>query len=356
MDRDIPEQMRVEKRLQQTEERMRAITESARDAIVMMDPEGRVSYWNRAAECMLGYTEVEATGQNLHDLIAPARFRPAHQAAFPAFRQTGRGAAIGKTLDLEARRKDGREISIQLSLSAVQMNDGWHAVGLIRDITERKQAEEELHAKEHLLSESQRLGHVGSFLYKITGQMSWSEELYRIYGVSPETFIPTVGSFLSLIHPDDRLAMQASMTAFDGGEEHLLDFRINMPDGTIRFVRGWGEAVYDSGNNLIHLAGLVQDITGRKHAEEELQRYSAELARKNKELQESLANVKQLTGMLPICASCKQIRDDKGYWKSVESYIAEHTEAVFTHGICPECEKKMYEELEKLENENEVRW
>ncbi len=353
MDRDIPEQMRVEERLQQTEERMRAIADSARDAILMMDPEGRVSYWNRAAELILGYTEAEAIGQNLHDLIAPARFRPAHQAAFPAFRQTGRGAAIGKMLDLEARRKDGREISVELSLSAVQMNDGWHAVGLIRDITDRKKTEEKLREKDHLLSESQRLGHIGSFLYdNITRQMFWSEELYRIYGVSPDTFTPTVESFLGLIHPDDRPVMQASMTAFDAGEEHILDFRINMPDGTIRFIRGWGEAVYDSGNRLIHIAGLVQDITERKHAEEELQRYSVELARNNRELQEALANVKQLTGMLPICASCKKIRDDKGYWSQVESYISQHTEAVFTHGICPECEKKMYEELDDLMNES----
>jgi len=70
------------------------------------------------------------------------------------------------------------------------------------------------------------------------------------------------------------------------------------------------------------------------------------------ELEEALANVQQLSGMLPICASCKQIRDDKGYWKSVESYITEHSEAVFTSGICPKCEEKMYGELEKLNNEH----
>jgi len=80
--------------------------------------------------------------------------------------------------------------------------------------------------------------------------------------------------------------------------------------------------------------------------------YSAELEKKNKELQDALTNVKQLTGMLPICASCKQIRDDKGYWNNVESYIAEHSEAVFSHGICPECEKKMYGDLDKSITEN----
>ena len=130
--------------LQASEAHMRAITDSAQDAILMMDPEGKVTYWNPAAERILGYTGAEALGQNLHELIAPGRFHPAHHAALPAYLLTGQGAAVGKTLDLEACRKDGQEISVQLSLSAVQMNDGWHAVGIIRDITERKRAELEI--------------------------------------------------------------------------------------------------------------------------------------------------------------------------------------------------------------------
>jgi len=63
-----------------------------------------------------------------------------------------------------------------------------------------------------------------------------------------------------------------------------------------------------------------------------------------RELQESLAKVKLLSGLLPICASCKKIRDDKGYWNQVETYLIEHSEATFTHGICPECAKKLYPE------------
>jgi CHASE1-domain containing sensor protein len=96
---------------------------------------------------------------------------------------------------------------------------------------------------------------------------------------------------------------------------------------------------------------LRKEITERKQAEEELQRYSSELVKSNKELQDALANIKTLGSMLPICASCKKIRDDKGYWRQVETYISAHTETVFTSGICPECEKKMYEELEKLKKE-----
>jgi PAS domain-containing protein len=89
--------------LQADQARLRAITDSAADATLMMDPEGRVSYWNPAAERILGYTDAEAVGQNLHELIVPARHHKAHHAAFPAFLRTGQGAAVGKTLDLEAR-------------------------------------------------------------------------------------------------------------------------------------------------------------------------------------------------------------------------------------------------------------
>lgn len=140
--------LRLEKEtLRAGEARMRMIADSAQDAILMMNSEGLVSYWNPAAERILGYTEGEAIGQNLHRLIVPSKYLTAHQSAFPIFQQTGQGAAIGQSIDMEGRRKDGKEISVQLSLSAFQMSGAWHAVGVIRDITDRKQAENEIKLK-----------------------------------------------------------------------------------------------------------------------------------------------------------------------------------------------------------------
>jgi len=81
----------------------------------------------------------------------------------------------------------------------------------------------------------------------------------------------------------------------------------------------------------------------RKKAEEERERLVHELT-------EALARVKILTGLLPICSSCKKIRDDKGDWSQIESYISRHTDAEFSHGMCPECEKKAYKELGKFKN------
>ncbi len=76
--------------------------------------------------------------------------------------------------------------------------------------------------------------------------------------------------------------------------------------------------------------------------EREIQKYNEEREKLILELQDAIAKVKTLSGMLPICASCKKIRDDKGYWKQIETYISEHSDALFTHGICPECTKKLY--------------
>jgi len=110
----------------------------------MMDPRGNISFWNPAAERILGYPAEEVLGKNLHQLLAPPRFYEAQAAAFPEFLKVGKGAAIGKTLELAAIRKDRVEIAIELSLSAIHREEGWYAVGILHDITERKRMENEL--------------------------------------------------------------------------------------------------------------------------------------------------------------------------------------------------------------------
>ncbi len=142
--------------IQENEERMRIITESAYDGIAMMDQEGIISFWNPAIERILGYTRTEAVGQHLHRFIVPSRYHDAHNAAFPAFQQTGQGNAVGKTLDLHARRKDGTEISVQLSLSAIFVHNGWHSMGIIRDSTRQKQYEQDIIAARDIAEEAVR--------------------------------------------------------------------------------------------------------------------------------------------------------------------------------------------------------
>ncbi|MBV5329079.1 MAG: PAS domain S-box protein [Chlorobium sp.] len=130
--------------LYQSEARLRSITDSAKDAILMMDSQGAISFWNPAAEAILGYRAEEVLGKNLHALLVPARYQQAHHAAYPEFIRTGCGNAVGKTLELAALRKDGREIPVALSLSAVFQDGSWQAVGILRDISVRKRMEEQM--------------------------------------------------------------------------------------------------------------------------------------------------------------------------------------------------------------------
>ena len=141
---DVTERRKAEAALREREAVLHNITEAAQDAIVMMDPTGRISFWNPAAEHIFGYLREEALGQNLHQLLAPERYHETQDKAFPAFLNTGRGNAIGKTLGLHARRKDGVEIAVAISLSAIQMQGQWYAVGILRDETERQSQEAEL--------------------------------------------------------------------------------------------------------------------------------------------------------------------------------------------------------------------
>jgi PAS domain S-box-containing protein len=141
-----------------SEAQLRGITHSANDAILMIDPQGAITYWNPAAERILGYRSEEALGQDLHNLVIPEHALAGHRMAFTESLRTGRDNTRGKPLEFFARRKDGQEIAVDLSLSAVFLYGAWHAVGILRDITERKQHERELEqAREAAREKSERL-------------------------------------------------------------------------------------------------------------------------------------------------------------------------------------------------------
>jgi len=134
----------------QAEQKFRSVTESAIDAIISADHEGDIISWNKAATNILGYTEEEAVGQRL-ELIIPERFRDAHRNGMARFAQTGDAHAIGKTVELAARKKSGEEVPIELSLSTWTVREERYYTGIIRDIGERKKAEEALRQSEQTL-------------------------------------------------------------------------------------------------------------------------------------------------------------------------------------------------------------
>ncbi len=151
---DITETRRIERALKENEAKLRTITETMRDGLVMIDDEGRVALMNPAAEQLLGYKSDELLGKVFHEIVAPERYRPLYRKKFPGFARTGTGAAVGKTIELEALRKDGTEVPVELSLSALNWQGRWYGVGVMRDITERRAAEKALAEKAEELRRS----------------------------------------------------------------------------------------------------------------------------------------------------------------------------------------------------------
>jgi PAS domain S-box-containing protein len=145
---NITERKEAENLIKESEEKFRKISSSAADAMLMMDNDGNISFWNEAAQKIFSYTAKDAIGKELAATICPECYRDAHRKGFHKFRETGKGPLIGKTLELVAVRRDGSEFPIELSIAAVKLKDKWNAIGIIRDITERKATDEKI--KHHI--------------------------------------------------------------------------------------------------------------------------------------------------------------------------------------------------------------
>ncbi|MBU1750032.1 MAG: PAS domain S-box protein, partial [Chloroflexi bacterium] len=157
----------------------------------------------------------------------------------------------------------------------------------------------------------------------------------RLAAILQSTFQLLVGLDLNTL--SDQSVLPALRQAL-AGEEGSYEGRYRATTGPARvWVSLHTTPLFDLQGRVTGGIALVEDISARKQAEQARERLIGEL-------QEALAQVKTLGGLLPICASCKKIRDDQGYWNQIEAYIEAHSEAEFTHGICPECARRLYPE------------
>jgi PAS domain S-box-containing protein len=168
--------------------------------------------------------------------------------------------------------------------------------------------------------------------------ISWNASAERLYGFRAEE---AIGKPIELVVPpalhQETRRMLEGVRQGDRLSEFETTLRLRR-DGTQLNVSSAISAVKDERGNVIGAAILAVDITERKKAEEERKKMI-------KELNETLAQVRSLRGLLPICASCKKIRDEKGNWQALETYISGHSEAEFSHSICPSCARRLYPEF-----------
>ncbi len=264
VDRDITGRKQAEVVLVESEEKLRKIAESAQDAIIMMGTDQNISFWNAAAERIFGYTAAEAMGHELHALITPARARARFAQAFPHFQATGEGPLIGKMTEVSALRKGGGEFPVELSISAARLNGQWHAISTLRDITVRKQAEEELRLRAQLLDSVSDtiflLDLDGNFVY--LNEAAWKSRGYtrdEMMGIDLHAL--DTPKFEKLIGTRFKEIMEKGQSFFES--EH------RRKDGTVMPVEINARTIELGGRKLV--LSIIRDITERKRMDEELQ-------------------------------------------------------------------------------------
>jgi PAS domain S-box-containing protein len=266
--RDITEAMKAEEALRESEERYRVLVDSAPMAI-LVHHHGKVLYANQIALELYGASSPEELmAQDILRLI------PSEELAIAA----DRVEAIdeGKRLPLREGaiiRLDGKRVPIEVVSSPVRYGGFLAAQALMRDISDRKRAELELERMRVILSEGQKIAHVGSFEYMAdTHETVWSEEEFRIYGLDPQKRSPSYEELLERhIHPDDVALLNGTFgRALQEGSVYELEHRIVRPDGAVRFVHDLARPYYDDQGNLVKYIGATLDITERKRARERI--------------------------------------------------------------------------------------
>lgn len=295
-------------------------------AIILLDKERTVRQWNPAAEQMFGWKEEEVLGRR-HRIVPPEienEYRDQQEKVFSGqkFEQ----------LDSIRLRKDGRRIPVSLSMNPVKDAEGTvvAALAILMDITARKQVEFERDKIFSLSLDLLCVATLDGFFKRVNPAFE------RTLQYSSEELCSR--SFFDFIHPDDREITLAELQKLGTG--HNTVYFVNRyicKDGSVRYL-SWTCPAAVPGDELLY--AVARDITERRVAAAEREKLIAELT-------EALANVKTLQGLLPICASCKMIRDDEGKWNPVETYMRDRSSVEFTHGICPGCTKKLYPDYYK---------
>ncbi|WP_372999127.1 PAS domain S-box protein [Sulfurimonas sp.] len=164
--------------LLENEEKLRAITDSALDAIIMLDNDGKFIFWNPKAKAILGYEEDELLGKDFHKIVAPKAFHEAAKKGYKKFAKTGEGDALGKILELSAIKKGGHEFPVSLLLNGVLIDGKWHGIGFLRDLSETKKMENELKQKDEIMLAQSRQAAMGDMISMIAHQ--WRQPITAI--------------------------------------------------------------------------------------------------------------------------------------------------------------------------------
>lgn len=285
---DITELRRAEQELRSSEQRFRTFVDYAADAFFLFDDHAAVLDVNRKACETLGYSREELIGKH------PSDFDLALDEE--SIERLRRRMLAGETVTFETRhkRKDGTSFPVEVRGGQFEQG-GRRYLSLVRDITERKRAEEALRRSEAYLAEAQRLSHTGTSVCTARENLYWSDECYRIWDFDPLQGLPDVDSVLQRIHPDDRDRVREEIQkALHEKGEHSVEFRI-LCHGTVKHIETTSHPVLSPHGDIDEIVTTHIDVTERRRAQAQAERLF--------QLESDLAHMNRLSIMGELTAS-----------------------------------------------------
>ncbi|HEX6389275.1 MAG TPA: PAS domain S-box protein, partial [Solirubrobacteraceae bacterium] len=249
-------------------DRLASLFEQAPLGMAIMGPDATLRRVNPTLAEMLARSQDDLIGRPVYDLVDDAGSADDLRAALTP------GSRPGFHLEMRLRRADGRVVTALLSATLVTnaRQEPLHYICQVLDLTERAEAQAALELNEAKLAEAQQIARLGSWEWEIaTDEVTWSDELYRIYGVRPDRFTGSYGSNLDRVHADDRTRVARVIeTAVAERRPWSLDYRIVRPDGELRMIHARGEVVSDGRGRPAVVQGTCQDVTESRRVEDAL--------------------------------------------------------------------------------------
>lgn len=287
------ERGQAQKVLRSSEQFNRSLFEQLPIGLALSRMNGELVDVNPAYAQIIGRGVEESLGLTYWD-ITPETYGEMEQQQLESLRKTGRYGPYEK----EYIHKDSHLVPVRLSGSLLEKDGETYIWSSVEDITEGKKVEEKLRKSEARLLAAQRIGKIGSWeLDLASNELTWSDEIYRIFEIDPDRFAPSYAAFLDSIHPDDRERVnQAYTDSLKNRQPYEIVHRLLMQDGRVKYVNQRCETDYDERGEPLRSLGRVQDVTERKIAEHELRRHrdhleelvaarTAELERSNREME-----------------------------------------------------------------------
>jgi PAS domain S-box-containing protein len=312
----------------------KAVLVSAPEGILVVNRAGKIVLMNGKTAELLQYRPDEMLGMD-YEAVLPEFFRHEHERQIAGCAEGREAKPSRGELELVARRKDGKEVLIEMSVCSVNEEDGPLVCCVLREAPSGRQTEQERNRAARHFRLMVENSHDVLCIRGADGKVRYaSPSIERVMGYKQEEMIGGTG--LELVHPEDRATVENAMHEFwkRPGGRGSIQYRARHANGS------WVSLEVVAYNLLDdpEVQGVVlngRDISDRKREEAVME--EAILG-----LQEAAALGNPLSGMLLVCASCKNIKNEVGIWERIEQFIRSRTQVEFSHGICPECAKYWY--------------